>query len=82
MEIISVFNVKITIPKINNPKDIMNILESVDCKTSEKEKIVGMIHDIPIKQFLLILDMAKQMSNGELTFDSFSVAFDYFSNSY
>ena len=60
----------------------MNILDNVECKKSEKDKIVSMIHDIPIKQFLLILDMAKQMSNGELTFESFSVAFDYFSNSY
>jgi hypothetical protein len=56
----------------------MTILNGVNCKESEKTRIAEWVGDIPIKQLLLILDMAKEEGNGEVTFQSFSAAYKYF----
>jgi hypothetical protein len=61
----------------------MAVLDNYECKTSEKERIADHTYDIPIKQFLMILDMAKQMNKeGELTYENFAVSYNYFASSF
>jgi hypothetical protein len=60
----------------------MTVLETYTGNKSEKERISQLVTNIPIKNLLMMLEMTGQMNNGELTFENFTTAYDYFSNSY
>jgi hypothetical protein len=79
---VKAFNIEINLPVINSKEEVMSVLSAYGGSDGEKERISQLANNIPIKSLLMMLEMAGQMNNGELTFEDFTTAFDYFSNSY
>jgi hypothetical protein len=48
----------------------------------QKELIAQLAANIPIKNLLMMIEMTNHMNDGVLTFENFTSAYDYFSNSY
>jgi hypothetical protein len=78
---VKAFNIEINLPVICQD-EVGAVLETFSGQKSEKEKISQLTNNIPIKNLLMMLEMTGQMNNGDLTFENFTTAFDYFSNSY
>lgn len=55
-------------------------MENMEGNQSDKEKIADMIGEMPIKKLLMMLDMARQLSGGSLTFKDFCTAYQYFNS--
>jgi vesicle-fusing ATPase len=82
LELTDSFNVRISINPLKSNEEIMNVLNRSEGKAAEKEKIAALVGEVPIKRLLLMLDMTKQMSGGQLTYESFTTSYEYFSNRY
>jgi len=78
LEVISTFNIKLTVPTLNSSSEVMTILNKYDGKEQDKQKIAGDLSYIPIKQLLLIIDMTLQQGNGVLDYDNFCDAYRFF----
>ena len=79
LEVVSSFNVKLTIPTLNSTSEIMSILNKYKGEASEKKKIAEDLSYIPIKQLLLIIDMTLQKGNNVLLHENFSDAYKFLS---
>lgn len=80
LEVVSAFNVKLTIPTLNNAHEVMNILSKFNGDMGEKRKIADDLSYIPIKQLLLIIDMTLQKGNDALIYEHFCDAYKFFLN--
>jgi len=78
LELVNAFNLQINVPMISHKKDILNIMENMEGLPNDKKRITEMIDEISIKKLLMILDMARQLSGGPLTFEDFTTAYQYF----
>lgn len=80
LEVVSSFNVKLTVPTLNNTQEVLSILNKFSGDLNEKNKIAEDLSYIPIKQLLLIIDMTLQKGNDVLTYDNFCDAQKFFLN--
>ncbi len=78
MELVSAFNLQVNVPIISSKKDILNIMENMEGSPQDKKKISELIEEISIKKLLMMLDMTRQLCGGQLTFEDFSTAYQYF----
>jgi vesicle-fusing ATPase len=78
LEVVTSFNVKLTVPTLNSSSEVMNILDRYKGEKEEKKKISEDLSYIPIKQLLLIIDMTLQKGNDILTYDNFCDAYKFF----
>lgn len=81
LELVSTFNVKINVPTLDSA-DVLTILQNYEGSSSDKKQIASLVHNVPIKILLLMLDMTKQLSGGVLTYENFTTAYEYFANKY
>jgi len=80
LELVSAFNLQVSVPEINNKKDLLNIMANMEGKESDKEKIADMIGECAIKKLLMMLDMTRQLSGGSLIFSDFCTAYQYYNS--
>ena len=82
LELISSFNVRINTPSLSSKEEIFNVLSNFEGKDNDKSNIANLVSHIPIKVLLLMLDMTKQLSGGVITYENFTVAYEYFINKF
>jgi hypothetical protein len=80
LEVVSAFNVKLTVPTLNNTHEVLNVLGKFNGDMTEKRKIAEDLSYIPIKQLLLIIDMTLQKGNDALIYEHFCDAYKFFLN--
>jgi hypothetical protein len=80
LEVVSAFNVKLTVPTLNNTNEVLNVLGKFNGNMTEKKKIAEDLSYIPIKQLLLIIDMTLQKGNDSLIYEHFCDAYKFFLN--
>ena len=80
LEVVSSFNVKLTVPTLNTQSEVECILNKFKGEIGEKKKISEDLSYIPIKQLLLIIDMTLQKGNDDLTYENFCDAHKFFLN--
>lgn len=80
LEVVSSFNVKLTVPTLNDTHEVLNVLGKFNGDLAEKRKIAQDLSYIPIKQLLLIIDMTLQKGNDTLIYEHFCDAYKFFLN--
>ena len=80
LEVISSFNVKLTVPTLNSTTEVECNLNRFNGEQNEKKRISEDLSYISIKQLLLIIDMTLQKGNDVLTYENFYEAHKFFLN--
>jgi len=78
LELSQVFNVKVELPDISSKEDLKSILSTYNVKEDDLEKIVESIESIPMKMLMMVIDMALNKGNQEITYKNFVESHGYF----